>query len=130
MYRGINDFTKGYQPRNTRINVKDEKGELVADPGQATIHTVDPLVHEPSAFEIELVIGKLQNHKSPVFYQIPAKFMKTDGRTICFAIHKLIISIWSKEELPEEWKESIIVPTYMKGDKKIVITIGAYHYCF
>ena len=28
-YRGINDFTKGYQPRT--IIVKDEKGDLVAD---------------------------------------------------------------------------------------------------
>jgi hypothetical protein len=25
--------------------------------------------------------------------------------------------IWNKEELPEEWKESIIVPVYKKGDK-------------
>jgi hypothetical protein len=31
-------------------------------------------------------------------------------------IHKLIISIWNKEELPEEWRESI-VPVYKKGDK-------------
>ena len=30
---------------------------------------------------------------------------------------KLIISIWNKEELPDEWKESIIVPIYNKGDK-------------
>ena len=39
------------------------------------------------------------------------------GRTIRCAIHKLIISIWNKEELPEEWKESIIVPIHKKGDK-------------
>jgi hypothetical protein len=32
-------------------------------------------------------------------------------------IHKLINCIWSKEELPEQWKESIIVPIYKKGDK-------------
>ena len=32
-------------------------------------------------------------------------------------INKLIISIWNKEELPEEWKESIIVPINKKGDK-------------
>jgi len=25
-------------------------------------------------------------------------------------IHELINSIWNKEELPEEWKESVIVP--------------------
>ena len=30
LYRGINDFKKGYQPRT--IIVKDDKGDLVADP--------------------------------------------------------------------------------------------------
>ena len=28
------------------------------------------------------------------------------------------MSIWNKEELPEECKESIIIPIYKKGDKK------------
>jgi hypothetical protein len=42
---------------------------------------------------------------------------KAGGRTIRCVIHKLTISIWNKEELPEEWKESIIVPIYKKGDK-------------
>jgi hypothetical protein len=32
-------------------------------------------------------------------------------------IHKLITSIWNKEELPEQWKESIIVPIHKTGDK-------------
>jgi len=91
LYRGINDFKKGYQPRN--IIVKDEKAELVADPHiitarwrnyfsqllnvhedndvrQAEIHIVEPLVPEPSAFEVELAIGKLNNHKSPGIDQI------------------------------------------------------------
>ena len=43
--------------------------------------------------------------------------IKGGGRTIRCAIHKLIISIWNKEELSEEWKESIIVPNHKKGDK-------------
>ena len=29
---------------------------------------------------------------------------------MCLEIHKLITSIWKKEKLAEEWKESIIVP--------------------
>ena len=87
------------------------------DVRQAEIHTVEPLVPEPSAFEVELAIGKLKNHKSPGIDQIPAELIKAGGRTTCCAIHKLIISIWNNEELPEEWKESIIVPIYKKGDK-------------
>ena len=29
----------------------------------------------------------------------------------------LFFSIWNREDLPEEWKESIIVPIHKKGDK-------------
>jgi len=39
----------------------------VKDVGQAEIHTAEPLVPEPSAFEVELAIGKLKSHKSPGF---------------------------------------------------------------
>jgi len=42
---------------------------------------------------------------------------KAGGKKIRCEIHKLIISIWNKEELPDKWKESIIVPIYKKGDK-------------
>jgi hypothetical protein len=43
--------------------------------------------------------------------------IKAKGGTICYEVHKLIISIWNKEALPELWKESTIVPIYKKGDK-------------
>ena len=58
-----------------------------------------------------------KSHKSPGIDQIPAELIKAGGRTIRYETHKLIISVWNKEELPEEWKESIVVPFYMKGDK-------------
>jgi hypothetical protein len=32
-------------------------------------------------------------------------------------IHKLITSIWNEEEMPDQWKESIIVPINKMGDK-------------
>ena len=84
LYRSINDFKKGYKPRT--VIVKDEKGDLVADSHtimtrwknyfsqllnvhgakevrQAEIHTAEPLVPEPSDFEVELAIEKIKSHK-------------------------------------------------------------------
>ena len=72
---------------------------------------------EPSALEVEVATEKLKSHKSPGTDQMPAELIKAGGTTIRGAIHKLVIAIWNKEELPEEWKESIIVPIYKKGDK-------------
>jgi hypothetical protein len=39
------------------------------------------------------------------------------GNTLRSEIHKLINCVCNKKELSEEWKESIIVPIYKKGDK-------------
>jgi hypothetical protein len=43
--------------------------------------------------------------------------IKAGGTKIRSEIHKLINSIWNKEEMPEEWKEFIIVTIYNKADK-------------
>jgi hypothetical protein len=102
---------------------------VVKDVGQAETHTAEPLVPEPSATEVELAIDKLKSHKSPGIDQIPAELIKAGGRTMCLEIHKLITSIWKREKLPEEWKESIIVSIHKKGEKEIVVIIGAYHFC-
>jgi hypothetical protein len=125
LYRGINEFKKGYQPR---INIKDENGNLLADPQnvlkrwknffnqelnvpgvhdvrQMDIHTAEPLVPEPSLVEVEIAIGKLKSYKSPGTDQIPAELIKAGGEILCCEIHKLIWSIWNKEELPQQWKE-------------------------
>ena len=61
----------------------------------------------------------LKSHKTPGIDQIPAELIKAVGGTIRCAIYKLIIAIWNKEELPGEWKESIIVPIHKKGDKTL-----------
>jgi hypothetical protein len=74
-------------------------------------------VAEPIFIEVEMALEKLKRHKSPGVDQIPAELIKAGSRTVCCEIHKLINSVWSKEELPEKWKESINVPIYKKGDK-------------
>jgi hypothetical protein len=57
-----------------------------------------------------MAIEKQKRHKSPDTDQIPAQLIKAGGTIIRSEIHKLINSIWNKEELPEEQKEAIIVP--------------------
>jgi hypothetical protein len=74
-------------------------------------------VPEPSAFDVEMSIGKVKSHKSPSTEQILAEFIKVKGKTTCSEIHKRINSIWNKEELPTDWKKSVLVPIYKKGDK-------------
>jgi hypothetical protein len=71
---------------------------------QVEIHTAEPLVPEPSALEVELAIEKLKSNKSPGIDQIPAEQFNVGSGTIHGGIHKYIIAIWNKEELPEEWK--------------------------
>ena len=72
---------------------------------------------KPSDSEVELTIETLKSHKSPGIDQIRVELIKARGRTIRCEIHKLIISIWNKEELPEEWRETITVPVCKKGNK-------------
>jgi len=80
---------------------------------QTEIHTAEPLVSELSAFQVEMASEKLKRHKSPDSDQIPP----AGCRTIRSEIHKLINPIWNKEELPEEWRQPIIVPTCKKVHK-------------
>jgi hypothetical protein len=50
--------------------------------------------------------------------QILAELIQAgDTKTFLCEIHKLVNSVWNKEELPVQWKESVIVPVYKKGDQ-------------
>jgi hypothetical protein len=51
----------------------------VNDVRQAEVHTAEPLVPEPSDFEVEMAIEKLKRHKSPGTDQIPADLIKAGG---------------------------------------------------
>jgi len=70
-----------------------------------------------------MAIEKLKRHKSPGIDQIPAELIKEGSRTIRSEILKLINSIWNKEELPEEWKDSIILPIDRRVINEILLII-------
>jgi hypothetical protein len=114
LYRGRNEFKKGYQPE---INIiKDENGNLLADPQnvlnrwknffnqvlnvhgvhdvrQMDIHMAEPLVPEPRPVEVEIAIGKLKRYKSPGTDQIPSELIKAGSETLYSEIHRLICCV-------------------------------------
>jgi hypothetical protein len=59
----------------------------------------------------------LKKYKSPGSDQILAELIKAAGKSLLSAIHKLLNSIWNKEELPDQWKQSISVPIHKEGDE-------------
>jgi hypothetical protein len=75
------------------------------------MHTVEPFVPEPSASEVGVAIGKLERYNSPGIDQIPAELIQAGGETLHSEVYMLIKLIWNKEELPHQWKESIVVLT-------------------
>jgi hypothetical protein len=63
------------------------------------VYTAELLVPGPSCLEAEIAIAKLKKYKSPCYHHIPAALLQPRGKTLMSAIHKLINSIWNKEEL-------------------------------
>jgi hypothetical protein len=99
--------------------VNDKIGDVhnVTDVRQLEVHTAEPLVPGPSRLDVENAIAKLKKYKSPGSDLIPTELIQAGEEILLSAIHKLIDSIWNKEELLAEWKESIIVPVLKEGDK-------------
>jgi hypothetical protein len=77
---------------------------------QKDIQTAEPLVSEPSLVEVEIAIGKLKSYKFPGTDHIPAELIKAGDETLGSEVYKLICSVWNKEDLPQPWKESVIIP--------------------
>ena len=52
----------------------------VSDVKQREINTTEPLLPEPSTFELERTIEKLKRQKSPSIDQIPTELIKAGGK--------------------------------------------------
>jgi hypothetical protein len=80
------------------------------------IYTAEPLVPKTNLVEENITIGKLKSYESIGTDQIPSELIKAGAEISCSEIHKLICSIMNKDDLPQQWKESVIVPIHKKGD--------------
>jgi hypothetical protein len=84
---------------------------------QPELYTAESLVPEPSLFEVEVAIQKLKRCKSLGFDQILAELIQAGGNRSCTYIHELTSCVWNREELPDQWEESVVIPVY-KNDEK------------
>ena len=64
---------------------------------------------------------KLERCKLPGIDQILAESIKAGSRKIRSETHFLINHIRNKEEVPQPWRRSIILPIHRKEDKQIVV---------
>jgi len=59
----------------------------------------------------------LKNNKAAGTDGIHQELIKYGGNKLLNRIYELLRLIWEEEKLPEEWKETIIVPIHKKGDR-------------
>jgi hypothetical protein len=71
----------------------------------------------PTVIEIYDTIRRMKDNRAPGEDAITAELIKGGGRSPWKNIHQLIVSIWEKEEMPEESRTAIICPIYKKGNK-------------
>ena len=96
---------------------------------QTEIHTAEPLVPEPSAFEVELAIGKLKSHKSSGIDQIPEELIKAGGRIIRYEIQNLLFLFGITRTYLRNGRSRSLYLSVRRAIKQIVVSIGAYHFC-
>ena len=72
---------------------------------------------DPTTEEILETIRHLKNNKSAGIDEISAELLKYGGRQLQEAMAKVVIGIWRREEMPEEWGEGLFVPIHKKGDR-------------
>ncbi|XP_055549187.1 uncharacterized protein LOC129732371 [Wyeomyia smithii] len=81
----------------------------IENDGQA----VDPL----SMDEVKKAVKELRNCKAAGKDGIPAELFKVGSEQLYRAIHRIMLRVWSDEELPSDWLEGLICPIYKKGHR-------------
>jgi hypothetical protein len=59
----------------------------------------------------------LSERSKGIKHQVLIRTDSSKGKALHSKIQKLIMLFWNKDELPHQWKESIVVPIHKKGDK-------------
>jgi hypothetical protein len=149
MYRGINEFKRGYQSRNNIV--KDENGDLLTDSRNILnrwknycsqllnvhndsdvrhieVYTSEPLVPGPSRLETEVAIAKLKRDNWPVSDEMPAELIQVGGELLLSPIHKLNLFGIRKNCLING--RSLLLYQFIKRVIKLTVIIIVGHHCY
>jgi hypothetical protein len=96
----------------------------VNDSRQRKIHTAEPLVPEPSAFEVELAIVKLKSHKTPGIDQIPEGLRQAVEQFAMRSINLLYLFGIRRNFL----RSGSLYLSVRRAIKHILVIIGAYYF--
>jgi hypothetical protein len=69
----------------------------------------------PTREEMIASIDKL-NNKSASRDGITAEVVKNAGDNLINHLHELMVDVWNKETMPQDWNIGLICPTYKKGE--------------
>jgi hypothetical protein len=133
LYMCVNEFKQDYQPKTNLVN--DENGSLSAGCHNLLnscknyfcqllniVHKVNgvrQLNHQYLnlfLLRLKLLLQCWKGKSRQVLIKFPVELIQARGQT-CSETRKLFNSIWSKEELPKNLKDSVILPIYNKGDE-------------
>ena len=101
----------------------DHFKELLNRPPPTTTPEIPPAeeqlnvnLNPPSKQEIINALKSLKNGKSAGPDGIPPEALKTDMKTTADMLYPLLLKIWTKKEIPNDWKIGHIVKLPKKGD--------------
>ena len=134
LYREIKDITGSYSARCgvmklSRVTEGKEVKEIWQqyteglyrrDPKATDSFNENIYEDEPEVMEIEVkeAIRHISNRKSAGCDGIPIELLKARGEEAVKVMTGLCNCIWKRKEWPTDWKKSVYVPIYKKGDKQ------------
>lgn len=83
------------------------------------VHNNENQLEAPSFDDLMEVLNKIKNNKSAGSDEIVMELIKYSDQDVLHRIHRLILEIWEKKEMPEEWYEALICPIYKKSNAQL-----------
>lgn len=81
--------------------------------------TYDANCEPPTEDEIREAIKKLKNNKASGEDGLPAEIYKSCPDLMARWLHRILGAVWHSEKVPQDWSDSILLPFFKKGDRRV-----------